>query len=203
MKPPVICGDCHPALFALDTPIPSQQHVPSFNPTIFVQLSTQAWHLLSVHGLGQPAFKIFSWDESSNPILVIGLRIGEHEHRVVVDIGDPTIQAALTTIEKSNEILLIFSSSDSEDTVQLTLRFPLGLISALAYYGARASRNLPQRLAEITIVSNRIAQANEVACLSSAFTPKTISIGLVLTNLNSKLLFPVILTSQKSGQSTH
>lgn len=203
MKPPLICGDCHPALFALDTPIPSRQNVPSFKPAIFVQLSVQAWHLLSIHGLGQPALKILCWGESSNPILVIGLRIGEHEHRVVADVGDATFQAALAKIESSNQILLIFSSPDSEDTVQLTLWFPLGLISALAYYGSRASRNLPQRLADLTFVSNRIAQANEVPCLSTAFTPKTISIGLVLTNLNSKLLFPVILTSKKSGQSIH
>lgn len=201
MKPPVIHGECHPAVLGLDTPFPSRQNVPSFKPAIFVQLSVQAWHLLSVHGLGQPAFKIFCWGESSNPLLVIGLRIGEHEHRVVADIGDPTIQEALAKIESSNEILLIFNSSDSEDTVQLTFRFPSGLITALSHFGAKASINLPQRLADLTVASNRIAQLKEVPSLCSAFTPKTVSIGLVLTKLNSKLLLPVILVSQKAGQS--
>lgn len=204
MKTPCIRYECQPAYVALGTAVPMKRNVHRTRPAIFVQLHERVADELHVQGLGQSTFKFVKWEDDASPLLVVGFRIGEHEHRILADIGDVTFQAAMSQSRASNEILLLFGTHNTPNPIRISLTFPSGLLDAISHFGAQAAQiKLPRRLADLLIVANQLGDLVGVPALSQTFIPKTTSIGLALTSMNSKLLQPVIEASGNQGHVFH
>lgn len=204
MKVPSIRGECHPVFVGIDCETGSQLSVRHLEPTIVVQLSARVMTELATHGLCVPTFKFIQGEAADCPLLIIGLGIGTHEHRIVADIGDDNLLDVLRQAEGSNTISLSFKAEGGKDAVQRHLIFPENFLQALHHFGTQAApHSLPQRLGDVVVAANRLSDLTSVPTLSETFKPKSTSIGVVLTGSNAKLLQPVIAASKGKGQVFH
>lgn len=204
MKVPIIRGDCHPVYVAMNADAFSRTSFQNLAPNIVVQLNLQVLNELATHGLGVPTFKFIHGEAADCPVLIIGLEIGTHEHRIVADIGDSNLQGVFRQAKDSNTMLLTFEAEGSEVAVQRPLVFPENFLEALRHFGAKsAQQSVPKRLGDLVVISNRLAELSDVPSLSETFEPQSTSIGVVLTDANAKLLQPVIAASKGQGRVFH
>lgn len=200
MKAPTIRGECHPVYVAMDTDMSSGHS----KPNVVVQLSVRVLNELATHGLGVPTFKFLHGEAADCAVLIIGLEIGTHEHRIVADIGDSSMQGIFRQAEDSNTMLLTFEAEGAEVAVQRPLAFPDNFLEALRHFGAKsAQQSVPNRLGDLVVIANRLAELSDVPSLSETFEPKSTSIGVMLTDANAKLLQPVIAASKGQGHVFH